>query len=114
MEAWSATERVFTRLRSLSPLTTLLGRAFAAGYADGKRLKGEEAGLTFFMVMFAGYATRTLFLDSIGQPLLDRTHRHSTVWWAASSTIRTPTGTSRLSSSCATPYFIWPCLTSEA
>ena len=71
MEAWSATERVFTRLRSLSPLTTLLGRAFAAGYADGKRLKGEEAGLTFFMVMFAGYATRTLFLDSIGQPLLD-------------------------------------------
>lgn len=71
MESWSATERVFRELRSLSPLTTLLGRAFAAGYAESKRLRGEEVPLTFFAVMLAGYAARSLFVDIIGQPLLD-------------------------------------------
>jgi hypothetical protein len=71
MESWSATERVFRELRSLSPLTTLLGRAFAAGYAESKRLRGEGVPLTFFAVMLAGYATRSLFVDIIGQPLLD-------------------------------------------
>lgn len=71
METWAATESIFTELRSLSPLTTLLGRSFAASYADTRGLREEDASLTFFALMLAGYAARVLFQEVFGQPLLN-------------------------------------------
>jgi hypothetical protein len=71
MDAWQAAEGIFTQLVSLGPLTTLFGRAFAASYADAEGLAGEEVQHDFFIVMMAGYASRTVLASMTEQPGLD-------------------------------------------
>jgi hypothetical protein len=71
MDAWQAAEGIFTELSLLSPVTNLLGLAYAKSFAATEHLGAEEIEHAFFAVMMAGYATRTVFAETVGQPSID-------------------------------------------
>jgi hypothetical protein len=71
MDAWQAAEGIFTQLSLLSPATNVLGLAFAKSFAATEQLDAEEIEHAFFVVMMAGYATRTVFAETVGQPSID-------------------------------------------
>jgi hypothetical protein len=70
-DVWQASERVATQLAALSPLTTLLGRSLAKRYATAEQVEGDEIHQAFFVVIIAGYATRTVLASATDQPFLD-------------------------------------------
>jgi hypothetical protein len=71
MDAWQAAQGIFTQLSLLSPATNVLGLAFAKSFAATEQLDAEEIEHAFFVVMMAGYATRTVFAETVGQPSID-------------------------------------------
>jgi hypothetical protein len=71
IDAWQAAEGIFTQLSLLSPTTTALGLMFANSFAAVEKLDGDEIERAFFFVMIAGYATRTVYTQMIGQPSIE-------------------------------------------
>jgi hypothetical protein len=70
-DMWQASEQAVTQLAALSPLTTVLGRSLAERYAISQQVEGDEIPQAFFVVIMAGYASRTVLASATDQPTLD-------------------------------------------
>jgi hypothetical protein len=69
-EVWKAAEGLAARLDALGPLTTRVGRKFAERDAAAEQLEGAEVQRAFFVVIKAGYASRTVLAGPTNQPSL--------------------------------------------